>query len=924
MVAQNSGASVGGTARSNLMQALGRLFGPFFAVVGSSTLVVALLTYCGFMSDFGAYRLAGLPRLSFSLTAMVEQGSDTVIDSLALMLEGSRLGLSVVLLLLLVGIWSCAHSPRVAKWAQSMGLYRLVQLTLIVAAVGLALAMIARVQYSISGEHYEPPAVEQALREAYGHTEFPNPYQRALAIERETYRLGGLMRWVNSAAAWDARAMRPDFSSLQSLMSAATPVAPVGLALRMLAEARESARQVYGWLVLSVVGLSFGFVLLWWWGRSLGAGAGTGPTSPTSRWLAWLQGLHAPLVRLLLPMALVTVALCVFLLPLCHGVLARESLGHEPILVFEGGGRQAALPSGCGRSEGALSAAIESFQEAQREYLQSYPSDEDHGEKLQAVMRSIDELMLLAQKGECVLNVSRVAAVQPSLGYRTAFPEVAEYFHTHFKQLQAEYGVKVGVLLNYPRDGQGAGLLDRVVPRSASSSGQAALVQLGDKSVQESLVLPDLEARRIRTQQENLRADPDNSKAAKGVIFTPSSMAVRGMLELLRDHRMHANNAGVAVTQLGGGVYLAGFDDPLVATQGIVYLEHTASRETHALWPEKDLQIRSAAVTALHLTRQPYKAFRLLALLERERQEGRPCRWPRAQSGEGRAGLPSWCLPQMATTLGYLLHALTLELDRFGTGPAPVALLQLQRALRLQLVALLADEEVSDNVKSAVCTAFTLGGKFAWSQVADEQQFWKVFQALNPKDHPIAIPTCIQASSVVLGHDGVAQRMALRPYALRQVEGLSQDMQDRLQRVAIIALREQGIARETGTLVTLVEEQWEQMSEGNRALVLRLLNDVDEGWAARELLSCALQPQQSESTRLRCVNALGRLDDDYDGDDGTVAGLYGALLEQGASGPPSPAMTQALCQTLKVFKRNRSTFMRRLPAQDPGMARCGP
>lgn len=181
-----------------LLESLSRLFGPFLTLFGSVAAVTAALVFAGFLSDYGAYRLAGLPRLNLNVTGLAEQGADALIDSLALLAGGMRWLVIALLLLGLLALWGWHDAPRLRPWARSSAVHSAARLVLLVFAVLLTSAMVERAQRSLSGAHYGQQALEDALSIVYappwlqlpGHDPFPSPYDRQLEIERQTYELG--------------------------------------------------------------------------------------------------------------------------------------------------------------------------------------------------------------------------------------------------------------------------------------------------------------------------------------------------------------------------------------------------------------------------------------------------------------------------------------------------------------------------------------------------------------------------------------------------------------------------------------------------------------------------------------------------------------------------------------------------------------
>ena len=76
--------SVNGEAGTSVLEVARRQFGKFVTLFGSAAAVATFLIFAGFLSEFALYRFAGLPRLSFNLTSLIESGAEVVIETFAL------------------------------------------------------------------------------------------------------------------------------------------------------------------------------------------------------------------------------------------------------------------------------------------------------------------------------------------------------------------------------------------------------------------------------------------------------------------------------------------------------------------------------------------------------------------------------------------------------------------------------------------------------------------------------------------------------------------------------------------------------------------------------------------------------------------------------------------------------------------------
>ncbi len=701
-----------------LLDAFEGLFGRFFRLAGSATLVTAVLVFAGFLSDFGAYRLAGLPRLNMTVTALVEQGADTLIDSIALLGAGHRGWVLGAALLGVVLAWGWRDGKRLQPWSLSVDFYHLLRLFLLFLAIVLTGALFERSQRSLSSDQHGPQAIDAALRSVYETgKDFPTTYDREMAIQEQTYGVRGPLYFLNMIARVEAR----DDHQADNI---------TGLPLRPIAEARAAARHVYGWLVLLALLLTTGLVLLLWWGKALGqtqpdqpteppkadaspAAEAVTPTQPATtaevsdplllRTLKWCMGglgktAQWPIEQLLAPLSLLLAVLSLGLLPLTHGLLARPSLGAETVMVYlDPGGTDikatvervdesgktkttrkdetnsqdvpdSTAPGPKARLdctadlEAGLAKPMDQYRKARREVLHQRPP----GERFDAAMKVFAEksqaLSRAVIDAHCAEAVAVFWAARPSDGTRARQPDMAEAYFRAFRAVQAAYSVRVGTLLGYPRDGQGLTLADSIVPLPLPRGGRSSIVEVARSDVQESVVLPDLDRLALDDIQRHLVVDPDSNATAERMLLADNAKGLGFMADMLRSQRLHASAAGVTVSSMGTMARSVAHSDPATADRGISLLAELATRGPTPWWPGKTDEIRGTAISSLHLTRLPYAAHKFIALMRREPVPASGC--PDAAASDP---APAACLSTVPTAAGFLLQDVVAEIHLFAS-----------------------------------------------------------------------------------------------------------------------------------------------------------------------------------------------------------------------------------------------------------------
>lgn len=924
---------------NDLQHELASRFRPFVSIFGSVAVISAFLLFAGFLSDFGAYRMAGLPRFSFSFTAMVENGADVVVDMLSLLAQGMR----VVVLGLLVGavilLWSWHRHPRVNTWARSQRLYRACRLALLVLAFLILASLVDRAQRSLVGESNTAASVERGLREAY-RDGFPDPYTRQRAIDRQGYELSFFPvpnLGVAIEAGWDW------LHGGRSVTAAHAPDGTEpGILLRYLAESRRDARHVFGWLALSLLASVLLAALMQWWRAGLVERVRDQPSRRVL--LRWLDGdMDAAIDRLVVPLTILLLSLSALLLPLAHGVLARKSLGGEHVMVYLKSPSSAAMDEisedGDGKTEvksqrsvmqpepstrgwpkgrfdckasvaGSLQTVLQHHNEALRDLTQERKAHSSrYRDAFAGYVQRLDQVAEKVVEANCAEAVRQFWAIKPPVGLAAQEPDVAESYRRAAARVATAYGLRIGTILAYPRDAQSLMLVDSIVPRAAMQSPAWSLQTIDAAIVAESVVLPDLYRRGMQRIGEVLQVEPDN-RAIRDLLVAPSSEALEVVLPLLRDGRLYGNGRGVAVTAMGAMAWVSTFDKPQLSSAAIDLLADLTGTSDTAFWPGKDEMVRGAAVTALSLTRSPYAAYRLA-------QHVGLAGPAQCRKLDGVAHVPAACLPQTSTAAGTLLQDLAAEERRLGTdAPLPRPLRDARSGLEGYINELLTAQGIAEDVRAAACSAVVFAGGIVMHDAKQAETF---LRWLGPEDlsrFPLSGATCVQ-NAHRLGLPQSKLRPVLRKIMLDEVlPGQSPRDVVRLRTRALSALTDLGLSGETATVMPFYLREPAESDTGEMARAV--MSELSERAVIAYIEQCVFGTTRSERDRILCLEAFEHTKDNIDGDEGSAAKLRGLLLSSGESA----AVRSAACGALRVFVDRGGKVAQRIDPEDDPRLHC--
>lgn len=930
-------------------EVLARQGRPFLALFSSAAAVSTFLLFAGFLSDYGVHQLLGLPRLSFSLTALIEAGADTLIDTLALLFQGMRLAVLLGGLALLALLWAHHEHPRLRPWARCRHLHSLAWLLIFVFSLMLLAAQVDRAQRSLRGDMHTPQSVARALQRAYEQG-FPTPEARRYELEREGFNLRfyALPVWM---------------LGLEHLLGDAKDDALTGIELRVLPKSRADARHVYGWLTLSVILLLLSLLVLRWWLQHLedmervAAAADANGAQPVEQdlpaWMRWWvrqrlgREMEPVIQRLLQPLVWLMLAASVLMLPLLHGVLARQSLGGQTMMVYlkpdgpgkkekaklvnresDKGGKEYSketeseeqnveptkLPTAEARFDckqemlAKVEKAAERWQEALRDALQAR-WDEGVAQEMASAISGLADAVL---KANCAEALHTFWAAKPAPGLLTQSGALAQLFRQAQMRVNSAYQVRQGVILAYPRDGQPLMLVENVVPRTDLQPGQWSVWSIPQEQVLETAVIPDVLERTAGEAAQKLRLAPDESSELKKLLTRMHPAGLRALLPLLEESKLNANATGVAITAFGGMVRASALGSPAAARQGIEWLTRAAAPSDDATSGLPSWQrSQGGAVTALHLSDDPYAAARFSQLLRP------PFRMSECRTTA--ASRPLHCVPQSTTTAGYLLAALSRERQLMPALAAAQAMPRAFNEVELQLQSLLAayidDAASPENWRGAACSIVE---KVAGALVLNQDQAQR-FLASLAKDqlasHAFSVGACLSASKR-LGLPTPALRQALRELALMtEAKDLQPRDLRRFRLVALMTLFEMGLSAEQPLLRQLIEQ--DPADERVLEATFHFLSEADGEAMAQELLQCASNPARTVKQRRRCMQAFAALEASYSGDDGGAQAVLKWTQEQ-AAGP----LKEAGCQALGALLKRESKFLARMQGDEPTLDQC--
>lgn len=715
-----------------------------------------------------------------------------------------------------------------------------------------------------------------------------------------------------------------------------------GIALRNLPESRRDARHVFGWLALSLIASVLVAALMQWWKAGL-AGAAEVPVGRRLV-LRWLDGdMDGAIDRLVVPLTILLLSIAAMLLPLAHGVLARKSLGGEHVMVYLKGPDGAATeelissdgkvevkrerpilrpepstlkwPQGrfdcTARAANSLDKVLASHNEALRDLAQERKAhSKEHRSIFQHYVQRLDEVAEAVVALNCAEAVRQFWAIKSPVGLAAQEPDIAESYRRAATRVATAYGLRIGTILAYPRDAQSLTLVDSIVPRSTVQSPAWSLQAVDASRVAETVVLPDLFRRGMQRVGEVLQVEPDHDDLAK-LLVAPSSEALEVVLPLLRDGRLFANARGVSVTAMGAMAWISTFDKPHLSHEAIDLLADLTGTSETSFWPGKDERVRGAAVTALHLTRSPYAAYRLA---QHVGQAG-PARCAQACST---LQAPAACLPQTSTAAGYLLQDLATEERRLGVGkPLPGALREARNGLEGYLNELMTSEGIVDDVRAAACTAAVVAGGI---RMHDPRQIATFLAWLAPEElhrFPLSGANCAQNAHRL----GLAQsrlRPVLRDIVLRErLPGQPDKDAVRLRVAALTALVNLGLSGETDTIMPFYLRESADSRTGRFARTL--MGELAEKSAAAFIDQCVFgAPVRPERERVLCLQAVEHVKENWDGDEGSAAKLFDLVRSEGEAQP----VRQAACAALRVFRERGGTVAGRIDPSDHPRLQC--
>lgn len=306
-------------------------------VLGSATGLGAFLVAFGFFSQSALYGFAGLPLLSMDYSGLSEAGATGIVKSLSVLSEGWTRKL--MLLFLLGGgaaLWLYQESwPRLRRLYSRPDACLLVHGGLLLL---LGLALLGMIPITVLADGRERDRINQEtlaeiahLREAGRWT----PVEEDQLITRRTYPVRGLF----SPLTLSLRDRKPE-----DFLDPARSSAPAtGYPLRRSSVDRFNARNLYGWIFLSVLVLSTLVVLAWRWSHELAEDwqrlqrrqrRQDADAAVQLLALGYQPETALQIIRwLVTPLLAIAVVTSIALLPLTQGVLLNSVIGEERVMV---------------------------------------------------------------------------------------------------------------------------------------------------------------------------------------------------------------------------------------------------------------------------------------------------------------------------------------------------------------------------------------------------------------------------------------------------------------------------------------------------------------------------------------------------------------------------------------------------------------
>ncbi|MCK9201123.1 MAG: hypothetical protein M0P59_10035 [Gallionella sp.] len=911
----------------------------FAGIFSSTAAVAAFLLATGFLSDYSLYHLAGLPRLSFSLTSLVESGAQVVIDSLSL-IAGSywRSGILAITFLLLLLLWAMHKSEPIQRWSRSWSLYHTLRLIMLVIGLLLLGGQLDLIQRTLSTSKDMHSNAIVTQHDTYNFDDIPTPFEQLRSIERTGYQLS-FFRLPNLAA-----------QHLESSAPSMSEMDNTGIPLRVLNASRVEAQHVYGWLTLCLLLLIFASVLLHLWNKWRAneekpqqpniQQPDSSPNLPSpstpqfTRIAAWLSqsDFKHPIQQMVVPITWWVLALSVTLLPICHGLLARSTIGSESVAVYLKQDQANSEPtrhesdkpvSSSTNPQSAPDARFcineserENINNAQKKYRLAFrdlidvrPSRSNYAELYGKWREAIRELAKAVVDSDCEEAIQKLWEVRLPLGVQSTMPEWAQEFRIQ-SHIATDYYKKahLGMILNYPRDGEPLTLVDPIQPGSpASGQGRWSLVTIEREHISRIEVLPNQATALATALASDIERKPDDNNKLAELTRETSPDAFAALLSLLEKRRLFAQAGGVAVTQLGRMAWMHAANRPDLSGHAIDLLANLASTEQSSFWTDKGNDIRGASVTALHLTRSPYAAFRLSQILEQERT---------ATAGTGHQECPNStevataltplrCIVQTPTATGFLLQdVLSMERALFSNGSAPQSMQKTRDGLVDYLFWSAYRRDATDDLRASACSAIINSG-IRSIQEKRSSEWLTYLKSMTPDNNPMSLPTCINTLSQfdmrAEQHKEFLQNIYLTGYSNAQTKEAS----IRAQFSALTTLSELGLDSESPFLFNAF--MLNDRTLGNRSA--HYLDEADDIAMAHLLIKAiadhhADQPQQTE----RLLHGLLLLNDNYDGDNGSAQAVADLLEKNDIS----DGVRQKSCAVLNEYKlRNGSVAKRK-------------
>ena len=541
-----------------------------FQLIGGATAGSVALLLFGFLSESALHQLAGLPQLSADYTTLLEAGARAVADTLAAI--GPKVWLPLVALAAVRWAWVNRESRleyrRLAQMPAALGTAQLASLVLATLVVW-SLVSTSRVASGLRADQGS-----KVIADARTDPDW-SPWVAQSELEATTYLRGPMAQLP--------RITGPRNLLCRKIADAFCPdgeeeyATPQGFPMKSSRAAREASRAVYGWLAVGVLllGLFAGTVRVWrdWqselipiskedWRVKDASFEDQNPAFGDGRKRArrWV-GFYAASRLIVEPVLIAAAVLALALLPTAHGVLARDAIGMQQVMLrlhpasasrtmcsphpatswvggnwYNSGENPPFDPAATFEQQVCDTAKLSEIQKEVQEFRNAWvavmslaSSEEGFASAFEAYRAATDTLIQRALETHCAEAMHEVWLLMPTAGEFETSREVADYFVSRWSEAETLHSpLRFGYILNYPRGADSERVaLFRVLHRARPGAGpRIAMQEISRECIAQMELLPDVRGSRLDAALRAIRGDPDSERISELATY-PGPEALR-------------------------------------------------------------------------------------------------------------------------------------------------------------------------------------------------------------------------------------------------------------------------------------------------------------------------------------------------------------------------------------------------------------